>query len=105
MPESFNLLSSTDFADDYNRQSRGISQIAVFNRHLPFIIPLFMRVPRKVLAAMSSEGAVMAFDFQTVSFNFIAKNDGLTMLQDLARQAASVVRPEKRNDNSVLEGM
>jgi hypothetical protein len=105
MQESFNLLSSTDFAEDYNRQSRGISQIAVFNRHLPFIIPLFMRIPRAIISTTSSEGAVMAFDFQTVGLFFRVDYRALTVLQDLARQACCVVKSEKRNDNSVLEGM
>ena len=74
MPKAFNLLDSIDFADDYNRQARVISHIAVWHRHIPIIIPLFMRVPRSFIAATSTEGAVMAFDFQQVGFmseNFV----------------------------------
>jgi len=67
MPEGFNLLDSVDFADDYNRQARTISYIAVWHRHIPIIIPLFMRTPRWFVKATSTEGALMAFDFQTVS--------------------------------------
>lgn len=66
MPEGFNLLDSVDFADDYNRQARTISYIAAWHRHLPFIIPLFMKMPRSFIKATSTEGALMSFDFQTV---------------------------------------
>ncbi|OAL28004.1 hypothetical protein AYO20_09626 [Fonsecaea nubica] len=89
MPKAFNLLDSIDFADDYNRQARVISHIAAWHRHIPIIIPIFMRMPRWLVAATSTEGGVMAFDFQT----------------DLARQAADAVHAEKRSDKSVLDGI
>jgi hypothetical protein len=66
MPKAFDLLDSIDFADDYNRQARVVSHIAVWHRHIPIIFPIFMRMPRWFIAATSTEGGVMAFDFQTV---------------------------------------
>ncbi|KAK7902476.1 hypothetical protein LTR67_002121 [Exophiala xenobiotica] len=89
MPKGFNLLDSIDFANDYNKQSRTISYIAVWHRHIPIIIPLFMRMPKWVLEKTSTEGGKMAFEFQA----------------DLARQAAEVVHSEKRSDDSVLAGI
>lgn len=66
MPKGFNLLDSIDFADDYNRQARTFSYIAVWHRHIPIIIPLFMRMPRWFVQATSTEGGLLSFDFQTV---------------------------------------
>lgn len=66
LPKGFDLLDSVDFADDYNKQARTISAIAAWHRHIPIIIPLFMRMPRWLVAATSTEGGVMAFDFQAV---------------------------------------
>jgi len=67
LPKGFNLLDSIDFADDYNKQSRTISYIAVWHRHIPIIIPLFMRMPKWFVEATSTEGGKMAFEFQAVS--------------------------------------
>ncbi|KAK4947453.1 hypothetical protein LTR10_013821 [Elasticomyces elasticus] len=89
LPKGFDLLDSVDFADDYNKQARIISQIAVWHRHIPIIIPIFMRMPRWFIEKTSTEGGVMAFDFQT----------------DLARMAETVVKTEKRSDRSVLDGI
>ncbi|KAJ9635667.1 hypothetical protein H2204_005627 [Knufia peltigerae] len=89
LPKGFDLLDSIDFADDYNKQARTISYIAVWHRHIPIIIPLFMRLPKWFLEATSTEGGKMAFEFQA----------------DLARQAESVVHSAKRSDKSVLDGI
>ena len=69
MPKGFNLLDSIDFADDYNRQARTISYIAVWHRHIPIIIPIFMRMPRWFVKMSSTEGGLLSFDFQTVRKN------------------------------------
>lgn len=69
MPKGFNLLDSIDFADDYNRQARTISYIAVWHRHIPIIIPIFMRMPRWFVKMTSTEGGLLSFDFQTVRKN------------------------------------
>ena len=106
MPRGFNLLDSVDFADDYNQQARSISYIAAWHRHIPIIIPLFMKLPRSFIEATSTEGGLMSFDFQTVC----SPSTDLPQLcadisQDLARQAESVVKAEKRSDKSVLDGI
>lgn len=67
MPRGFDLLDSIDFADDYNRQARTISYIAVWHRHIPIIIPLFMKMPKWFVDMTSTEGGKMAFEFQAVS--------------------------------------
>ncbi|KAF2834761.1 cytochrome P450 [Patellaria atrata CBS 101060] len=89
MPQGFNLLDSIDFAEDYNRQARTISYIAVWHRHIPIIFPIFMRMPRWFVKMTFTEGGLLAFDFQT----------------DLARQSASAVHAENRSDISVLDGI
>jgi hypothetical protein len=70
MPQAFDLLDSIDFADDYNRQARTISYIAVWHRHIPIIIPIFMRMPRWFVKMTSTEGGLMGFDFQVVRHEF-----------------------------------
>jgi hypothetical protein len=67
LPEGLHHLDSIDFADEYNRQARSISYIAVWNRFLGFIIPLFLRAPRWMVAKISTPGALQAFDFQAAS--------------------------------------
>ncbi|KAL2424353.1 Cytochrome P450 monooxygenase [Exophiala dermatitidis] len=89
MPRGFNLLDSIDFAEDYNRQARTISYIAVWHRHIPIIIPLFMRMPKWLVDATATEGGRKTFEFQA----------------DLARQADEAVHAEKRSDKSVLDGI
>ncbi|KAL2424332.1 Cytochrome P450 monooxygenase [Exophiala dermatitidis] len=89
MPRGFDLLDSIDFAEDYNRQARTISYIAVWHRHIPIIIPLFMRMPKWLVDMTATEGGRKTFEFQA----------------DLARQAEEAVRAEKRSDKSVLDGI
>jgi hypothetical protein len=66
LPQGLHNLDSEDFADSYNRQSRSISHIAVWNRHLSFAIPLFLKTPRWMVVKMATKGGVQAFDFQAV---------------------------------------
>jgi hypothetical protein len=70
LPEGRHSLDSIDFANEYNRQARSISYIAVWHRFFGFIIPLFLRAPRWIVAKISTQGALRAFDFQAVSTTF-----------------------------------
>lgn len=70
LPEGLHNLDSVDFADEYDRRARSISYIAVWHRFLGFIIPLFLRAPRWLVAKISTQGALQAFDFQAVSTTF-----------------------------------
>jgi hypothetical protein len=66
VPQGLHNLDSEDFADSYNRKSRTISHIAVWNRHLGFVIPLFLKTPRWMVVKMATKAGVQAFDFQAV---------------------------------------
>jgi hypothetical protein len=77
LPEGLHNLDSKDFADSYNRQSRSISHIAVWNRHLGFVIPLFLNTPRWMVEKMATQGGLQAFDFQAVGRSCLSPPDRL----------------------------
>jgi hypothetical protein len=67
LPQGLHNLDSIDFADSYNRQSRSLSYVGVWHRHLGFVIPLFLKTPRWMVEKFANEGGLQAFDFQAVS--------------------------------------
>ena len=79
MPHGSDLLDSIDFADEYNSQSRGIAYIAVFHRHIPIILPIFMAMPRWLVKMVSPPGGLQAFDFQSVFFRLKLDKDAINL--------------------------
>ena len=104
LPEGLHKLDSIDFADEYNRQSRSISYIAVWHRFLGFIIPLFRRAPRWLVAKISTQSALQAFDFQAVSTTFSPSRDlrskfnTLTLLLE-HKTTSTPSRPRREEQN------
>jgi hypothetical protein len=66
LPEGLHNLDLQDLAEPYTRQSRSISYIAVWNRHLGFVIPLFRKMPKWMVEKLATKGGLQAFDFQAV---------------------------------------
>lgn len=77
LPQGLHNLDSEDFADSYNRRARTISHMAVWNRHLGFVIPLFLKTPRWILMKMATKGGVQALDYQAVRRLFVSHHDCL----------------------------
>src|ERR1700722_1948744 len=108
LPEGLHNLDSIDFADEYSRQSRSISYIAVWHRFLGFIIPIFRRAPRWVVAKISTKSALQAFDWQAVSATFSPscelafQFDILTLL--LETETTSIPSRPRREEQNNREG-
>lgn len=98
LPEGLHNLDSVDFAVEYDRRARSISYIAVWHRFLGFIIPLFLRAPRWLVAKISTKGALQAFDFQAVSTTFLQFDTLTLLLESKETSTSSRPRREKQND-------
>lgn len=61
------MLQSPDFAASYNRVVRNFSQICVWNRHFPIIVPIFMAIPRYIIAKVDPGPSLAVVDNQAVS--------------------------------------
>jgi hypothetical protein len=101
LPQGLHNLDSEDFADSYNCQSRTISHIAIWNRHLGFVISLFLTMPRWMVVKMATKDGVQAFDVQAVRRFFVSRLDYLLLWtcwpswKNLKQQAYHVVNSEK----------
>ena len=69
LPHSRRLLDSSDFAASYHRVVRSLGRTGLWNRHFPFIIPLFRAIPRYIIAKLDPGPALSLADFQIVSIN------------------------------------
>jgi hypothetical protein len=60
VPKTRNFLDHPDFAAVFNRVLRDTSVIINWNRHIPFIYPLMVNIPRQIVAAFDGNGAALA---------------------------------------------
>ncbi|KAL9622215.1 MAG: hypothetical protein Q9160_003398 [Pyrenula sp. 1 TL-2023] len=97
MPDGSDFLNSVDFAKEYNSQARSISEMGLYQRYFPIIMPVLLATPRWLLRMTAPEGAIQVFEFQTV--RSYAEND------NLAIQAHRVANAKTRNDETVLQGI
>ena len=66
LPQGFDLLSSSDFGEDYSNVNRKLSGVAAYNRHFPFILPALMMLPTWMVKLTASPGMLQMLDFQAV---------------------------------------
>jgi hypothetical protein len=70
VPKTRNFLDHPDFAAIFNRVLRDTAGIINWNRHLPFIYPLMVNIPRQIVAAFDKDGMALAMvDNQKVRGN------------------------------------
>ena len=62
LPSSRHMLDSPDFAAGYNRVLRDYPNIAIWNRHIPIIIPILNTMPRWIVKKIDPGPALAVFD-------------------------------------------
>jgi cytochrome P450 len=62
VPQAPTMLEYENFGAEFARFMRDMSHLAVWNRHFPFIIPLFELIPRPVVAKMDPGPGLAMFD-------------------------------------------
>lgn len=66
MPDGSDFLSSVDFAREYNSQTRALSEMGLYQRYFPIIMPLLLATPKWLVRMAAPEGAQQVFEFQSV---------------------------------------
>jgi cytochrome P450 len=89
LPQSPGLLRRPEFAASYNRQIRDLGIVSLWNRTLPFLLPLSMMTPRWIVKRLAPPGALETFDVQ----------------MDIARQARDIAKSDERSDRTVIHGL
>jgi len=68
VPETKASLAHPDFSSYWVRSQRDFSSLISWNRHIPFVLPILRSVPRALVAALDSNGAITGVvDNQLVS--------------------------------------
>lgn len=64
LPQGFNLLSETDFGNDFTNLNRQLSSLTMYHRHFPFIITTIMAIPSWLQRLTAAPAMLAMLDFQ-----------------------------------------